>query len=299
MVDRVAAPAAATARAPRPPLARKEAPMEALAPHADLPGMCPPRPRRGCGTSTPSRPSPWDPPRDSPTRPPAASTRPARPRTRNKSANAKISAITTSPNCNRIPPPPPLTNSARRRRHKTSTSNPLQPHRHHRASRGRLTRRRRGSCESRRCYKPEASLFYFSYGQLETDVVFCSTLNSHRQDEGSARRRRRRAATASERPERHHQTRPVLTVPRRAARRVQRLRLGHSSTAESSAGVSSARNFVSGEKFILILVWAISMTTSCFVYRRTGCFRKRRMPSGDLSRANRTMPPRANGSRRR
>ena len=65
------------------------------------------------------------------------------------------------------------TNSARRRRHKTSTSNPLQPHRHHRASRGRLTRRRRGSCESRRCYKPEASLFYFSYGQLETDVVFC------------------------------------------------------------------------------------------------------------------------------
>ena len=252
MVDRVAAPAAATARAPRPPLARKEAPMEALAPHADLPGMCPPRPRRGCGTSTRSRPSPWDPPRDSPTRPPAASTRPARPRTRNKSANAKISAITTSPNCNRIPPPP-LTNSARRRRHKTSTSNPLQPHRHHRASRGRLTRRRRGSCESRRCYKPEASLFYFSYGQSETDVVFCSR-NSYRQDEGSARRRRRRAATASERPERHHQTRPVLPGPRRAARRVQRLRLGHSSTAESSAGVSSARNFISGEKFILILV---------------------------------------------
>jgi hypothetical protein len=103
VVDRVAAPAAATARAPRPPLARKEAPAMALAPHADLHGMCPPRPRRGCETSTPSRPSPWDPPRDSPTRPPAASTRPARPRTRNKSANAKISAITTSPNCNRIP----------------------------------------------------------------------------------------------------------------------------------------------------------------------------------------------------
>ena len=176
MVDRVAAPAAATARAPRPPLARKEAPAAmAPAPHADLPGMCPPRPRRGCGTSTRSRPSPWDPPRDSPTRPPAASTRPARPRTRNKSANAKISAITTSPNCNRIPPPPSRTNSARRRRHKTSTSNPLQPHRHHRASRGRLTRRRRGSCESPRCFKPEASLFYFSYGQSETDVVFCST----------------------------------------------------------------------------------------------------------------------------
>ena len=172
VVDRVAAPAAATARAPRPPLARKEAPAAmAPAPHADLPGMCPPRPRRGCGASTRSRPSPWDPPRDSPTRPPAASTCPARPRTRNKSARAKISAITTSPNCNRIPPPP-LTNSARRRRHKTSTSNPLQPHRHHRASRGRLTRRRRGSCESPRCYKPEASLFYFSYGQSETDVVF-------------------------------------------------------------------------------------------------------------------------------
>ena len=118
VVDRVAAPAAATARAPRPPLARKEAPAAmALAPHADLPGMCPPRPRRGCGTSTPSRPSPWDPPRDSPTRPPAASTRPARPRTRNKSANAKISAITTSPNCNRIPPPP---------RHELRTPSPPQ-----------------------------------------------------------------------------------------------------------------------------------------------------------------------------
>ena len=147
----------------------------ALARRADLPGMCPPRPRRGCGTSTRSRPSPWDPPRDSPTRPPAASTCPARPRTRNKSARAKISAITTSPNYNRIPLPS-RPNSRRRRRHKTSTSRPLPPHRHHRASRGRLTRRRRGSCESRRCFKPEASLFYFSYGQLDTDVVFCSTL---------------------------------------------------------------------------------------------------------------------------
>ena len=299
MVDRVAAPAAATARAPRPPLARKEAPMRWLSlPTPIYQGCVRLAPAEGAG-----RLRARDPLRGIPrgTRQPDRQLRPhVRPdpgrETRARTQRSQ-----------RLPPHQTATASrrrhsrthARRRRHKTSTSNPLQPHRHHRASRGRLTRRRRGSCESRRCYKPEASLFYFSYGQLETDVVFCSTLNSHRQDEGSARRRRRRAATASERPERHHQTRPVLPVPRRAARRVQRLRLGHSSTAESSAGVSSARNFVSGEKFILILVWAIRLTTSCFVYRRTGCFRKRRMPSGDLSRANRTMPPRANGSRRR